>query len=41
MTRVLLRIMNVNNQDQVLSEGNNIGHGEPPVWAAAIDDQKP
>jgi hypothetical protein len=41
MPSVLLCIMNVNNQDQVLSEGNNIGHGEPAAWAAAIDDQKP
>ena len=33
--------MNVTNQDQVLSEGTAIGHGEPAVWAATIDDQKP
>jgi len=33
-------IMNVTNQDQVLSEGTTIGHGEPAVCAAAIDDQK-
>jgi hypothetical protein len=32
--------MNVTNQDQVLSEGTTIGHGEPAVWPAAIDDQK-
>jgi hypothetical protein len=33
--------MNVTNQDQVLSEGTTIAHGEPTVWAATIDDQKP
>ena len=33
--------MNVTNQDQVLGEGTTIGHGEPAVWAATIDDQKP
>jgi hypothetical protein len=33
--------MNVTNQDQVLSEGTTIAHGEPKVWAATIDDQKP
>jgi len=32
--------MNVTNQDEVLSEGTTIGHGEPDAWAAAIDDQK-
>ena len=32
--------MNVINQDQVLSEGTTIGHGEPAVWATVIDDQK-
>jgi hypothetical protein len=29
------------NQDQVMSGGTIIGHGEPAVWAATIDDQKP
>jgi len=33
--------MNVTNQDHVLSEGPSIGHGEPAMWAATIDDQKP
>ena len=33
--------MNVTNQDQVLSEGTTVGHGQPAVWAATIDDQKP
>jgi hypothetical protein len=39
--RVPVRIMNVTNQDQVLSEGTTIGHGEPAMWAATISDQKP
>jgi hypothetical protein len=34
--RVSVRIMNVTNQDQVLSEGTTKGHGVPSVWAAAI-----
>jgi len=38
--RVPVHIMNVTNQDQVLSEGTSIGHGQPAVCAAAIDDQK-
>ena len=33
--------MNVTNQDQVMSGGTIIGHGEPAVWATTIDDQKP
>jgi hypothetical protein len=33
--------MNVTSQDQVLSDGTTIGHGEPAVWAATIDDKKP
>jgi hypothetical protein len=33
--------MNVINQDQVLREGTIIEHGQPTVWAAPIDDQKP
>ena len=37
--RLIVRIMNVTNQDQILNEGTNIGHGEPAMWAAAIDDQ--
>jgi len=32
--------MNVTNQDQVLNEGTTIGHEEPALLAAAIDDQK-
>jgi hypothetical protein len=39
--RVPVRVMNVTNQDQVLSEGTPIGHGQPTVWAATFDDQKP
>jgi hypothetical protein len=39
--RVLVRIMNATNQDQVLSEGTTVGHGQPAVWAATIGDQKP
>jgi len=39
--RVPVCIMNVTNQDQVLSEGNTIGHGESAVWAATIEDQEP
>jgi hypothetical protein len=39
--RVPVRIMNVTNQDQMMSEGTTIGHGEPAVWAATIDDQGP
>jgi len=39
--RVPVRIMNVSNQDQVLSEGNIIGHGESAVWAANIVGQEP
>jgi len=31
--------MNVTNQDQVMSGGTIIAHGEPAVWAAIIDDQ--
>ena len=38
--KVPVCIMNVINQDQVLSEGTTIGHGEPAVWATVIDDQK-
>jgi hypothetical protein len=38
---VPVRIMNVTNQDQVLSEGTTIGHGEPAMWAAVIDDREP
>jgi hypothetical protein len=39
--RVPVYIMNVTNQDQVLSEGTIIGHEEPALWAANIDKQKP
>jgi len=39
--RVPVRIINVTGQDQVLSDGTTIGHGEPAVWTATIDDQKP
>jgi len=39
--RVPVRIMNVTNQDQVLSEGTTIGHGDSAVWAANIEDQEP
>jgi hypothetical protein len=30
--RVFVRGMNVTNQDQVLSEGTTIGHGQPAMW---------
>ena len=33
--------MNVTDQDQVLSGGTFIGHGQPAIWAATIDNQKP
>ena len=39
--RIPAGIMNVANQDQVLSEGTTIEKGESAVWAAAISDQKP
>jgi len=39
--RIPVRIMNANDQNQVLSEGTTIGHGESAVWAPTIDDQKP
>ena len=39
--RVPVRIMNVSNQDQVLSEGNIIGHGESAGSAANIEGQEP
>ena len=39
--RVPVRIMNVTSHNQVLRDGTDIGHGEPAVWAATIDDQKP
>jgi hypothetical protein len=38
--RVPVRIMNVTNQDQVLSEGTTIGHGKPVTWAASVDNQE-
>jgi len=37
--RVPVHIMNVTSHDQVLSDGTTIGHEEPAVWAATIDDQ--
>ena len=39
--RVPVRIMNVTSHDQLLSDGTTIEHGEPAVWAATIDYQKP
>ena len=39
--RVPVRIMNVTSHNQVLRDGTDIGHGEPAVWAATIDYQKP
>jgi hypothetical protein len=39
--RVPIRIMNVTSHDQVLRDGTTTGHGEPAVWAATIDYQKP
>jgi hypothetical protein len=39
--RVPVRVMNVTNQDQVLSEVTTIGHGQPAVWASPIDEEKP
>jgi hypothetical protein len=38
---VPVRIMNATSHDQVLRDGTTIGHGEPAVWAATIDYQKP
>jgi hypothetical protein len=38
---VPVHIMNVTNQDQVLSEGTTIGQVEPAIWAAVIDDREP
>ena len=40
-SRVPVRIMNVTNEDQVLSEVTTIGHGELAVWAETIEDQEP
>ena len=39
--RVPVCIMNVTNQDHVLSEGTIVGHREPAVWATTINDQMP
>jgi len=39
--RVPVCIMNVTNQDQVLSEGTTIGHVESAVWAANTEGQEP
>jgi hypothetical protein len=39
--RVPVRIMTVTLHDQVRGGGTTIGHGEPAVWAATIDYQKP
>jgi len=39
--RVPVCIMNVTNQDHVLSKDTTIRQAEPDMWAAAIDDQKP
>jgi hypothetical protein len=39
--RVPVRIMNVTNQDQVLSEGTTIGHVESAMWAANTEGQEP
>ena len=36
-----VHIMNATNQDQTLSEGTTIRHGESAVWAATIEDQEP
>ena len=36
-----VRIMNATNQGQVLSEGTAVGHGEPAMCVANINDQKP
>jgi hypothetical protein len=38
---VPVRIKNVTNKDQVLSEGTTIGHSELVMWAAVIDDRGP
>jgi len=38
---VPVRVMNVTDQDQVLGGGTIIGHGQPAMWAATIDNQKP
>jgi len=37
--RVHVRIMNVTNQYQVLSDGTTIGQGEPVTWVASLDSQ--
>ena len=39
--KVPVRSMNETDQDQVLSGGTIIGHGQPAMWAATIDKQKP
>jgi hypothetical protein len=39
--RLPVHIMNVTSHDQVLRDGTTIGHGEPAVWAATTDYQKP
>jgi len=40
LPRVPVRIMNVTNQEELLSEGNTIGHGESAVWASNIEDHQ-
>jgi hypothetical protein len=37
--RVHVRIMNVTNQYQVLSDGTTIGQGEPITWVASLDSK--
>jgi hypothetical protein len=38
--RVPVRIVNVADQDQVLSEGTVVGHVEPVVWTMPLGDQE-
>jgi hypothetical protein len=38
--RVPVRIVNVANQDQVLSEGTVVGHVEPVAWTMPVGDQE-
>jgi hypothetical protein len=38
---VPVRIVNVADQDQVLSEGTVVGHVKPVAWTMPVGDQKP
>jgi hypothetical protein len=39
--RVPVRIVNVADRDQVLSEGTVVGHVEPVAWTMLVGDQEP